>query len=91
MDLAGFRARYGEFRNTPDVLVQLVLDSAALEMTAAVWGTYYDQGQGLLAAHSLTLAPEGVLARLAADPKASTYGQQFADLRLEVTAAMRVF
>lgn len=91
MNLAAFRVQYPEFAKTSDSLVQAMLDAAALELSAPYWGTYYDQGHGLLAAKMLALSPNGQTARLQSDKGTSTYAKQFDDLRIEVTAFDRVF
>jgi len=63
VNLAAFRARYPEFgtgaagTGASDALVTAALADAADTMDAAVWGTRYDQGHGLLTAHILSLAP----------------------------------
>ena len=76
------KARYSEFSELGDSLVDAVLAEAPNECYPRVYGDRYDQAVGLAAAHKLGINP-GSVARL--DPKAvtdtphgtTTYGQEW--------------
>lgn len=80
MDLAGFRARFPEFKNAGDALVTAMLAAAAGETSAADWGTAYDEAQGLLAADKLAKSPFGTNARVEAG-KENTYAKALKEAR----------
>jgi hypothetical protein len=90
LSLQTWRTQYPEFASAPDALVQAYLDRALARIDASVWGTLADQGQGLLAAHTLALAPNGQFARLTSEKGETTYGRQFARLEAQVTIGLRV-
>lgn len=91
MNLAAFRASFPEFRTTSDTLIEATLLRAARKINAEVWGTKADDGQGLLTAHLLSLAPNGQQARSTEKSNATTYWKEYVDLRAAVTAFRRVF
>lgn len=91
MTRATFLAAYPEFSSASDALVDVMLAYAANDLSAAIWEDTYDQAQGLLTAHFLTLAPNGKFSRLAADQGKSTYQGMFLDLQRTVTMGLRVF
>jgi uncharacterized protein DUF4054 len=72
VNLAAFRARFPEFENADDALVQACLDASAAETSAADWGASYDEAHGLLAADKLAKSPFGTNQRLEAG-KETTY------------------
>jgi hypothetical protein len=91
IDLATWRSLFPEFATAPDILVQSRIDQAALRIEPLVWGERSGEGQAFLTAHLLTLAPGGQFARLQSDKGKSTYGTQFDQMVVEVTAlVMRV-
>ena len=81
MNLAAFRSTFPEFQSATDVMVQSRLDQAAARMDLAIWGTRYEEGHGLLAAHLLALSPYGQMARMVSKSGTSTYGDQFRELQ----------
>ena len=62
-----FKSRWSEFAPTPDSLVDAVLAEAFEEVDERVYGAKADHAVGLLAAHKLSVSPQGQQARL--DPK----------------------
>lgn len=84
MLLAAFRTRYPEFSQVPDDLVQAHLDDAALSIDAAIWGARADVGQGLLAAHTLSLSPWGQGVKLSAKDGTTTYGTRYQQMVYDV-------
>ena len=82
-DHASFKARWTEFAPCPDSLVDAAIAEATEEVDARVYGAKADAAVGLLAAHKLSISPQGQQARL--DPKAfgdgehgtTTYGIEF--------------
>lgn len=86
MDVASFRARFPEFRNAPDALVNDAIVRAEISCLADRWGELQDEGVGALAAHLLALSPYGQHARLSADDTRTTYGERYEALRAEVAA-----
>ncbi len=55
IDPATFKIRFPEFSSVADSRVQFFLDDAELEVGEAAWGTLYEKGVFLLAAHLLKL------------------------------------
>lgn len=87
--LADFRTLYPEFQSCSDTLVQAVLDESAIRIDAGIWGTWTDEGHGLLTAHKLALAPNGQMARLDTKTNETTYGMRYDELRMSVPALLR--
>lgn len=59
MDVATFRSYYPEFGDAvafPDPAIQRFLDFGAKQLNAERWADMLDEGLGLFAAHSLTVA-----------------------------------
>lgn len=85
--LATFRAR---FPHAPadDVLLQEVLDAAAVRTPPAVWGTWTREGHGYLAAHTLGMEPSGRDARLQNHDGQTTYGVMRRNLERSIGAAV---
>ena len=52
---ADFKIRYPEFDSIADARVQTFLDEAILEVGEGAWGTLYEKGVFLLAAHMLAI------------------------------------
>jgi hypothetical protein len=91
MTSGAFLAQYPEFAKSSSTLVDAMLAAAASRMSASYWGSYYDQGHGLLTAALLAKAPNGMTARLQSDKATSTYQIEYEKLREEITFADRVF
>lgn len=89
--LSDFRIRFPEFLNVADTLVEAKLAEALHAVNDSVWGDEADTGQGLMAAHLLSVAPGGVQARLASDKAATTYARQYRDMVDRLTCGLRVF
>jgi len=89
-----------------DILVNIMLNAAYLELDTSVWGGYgvstlaggqmgkVDQGQMYLAAHKLAVSPWGQNAKLVVNNRSgyqrTTYGQEFALLQRGVVSGFRV-
>jgi hypothetical protein len=91
MDRPTFLAQYPEFSASDTALVDVMLAAAATQLGQVYWGSYYDQGHGLLTASMLARAPEGQTSRLQSQQGTSTYQVAFEKLRQEITFADRVF
>lgn len=89
MDLATFKTQYPELRSAGDTLLQAFLDAAALEIDLEIWDTLSDQGQGLLAAHNLTMSPWGQAARMQPKDGVTTYGQKYEKMQSMVAVGYR--
>jgi hypothetical protein len=74
LNLATFRARFPEFADADDALVQEKLDEAARRTPAGEWTTVENDAHAYLAAHLLALSPFGRDARLSEKDGSSTYG-----------------
>lgn len=77
--VATFKARWAEFEPTPEATVQAVLNEAARQLDARLFGDRFDDAVGLLAAHKLSISPRGQTGRkekgASTDPLAqTTYG-----------------
>lgn len=68
-----FRARWTEFAPTADAVVQAALNEAARRTDARVFGDRTDDAVGLLAAHNLSISPQGMPARLESKDGETTY------------------
>lgn len=90
LDLAQFRAEYPFFASASDELVAAALSKAAQRIGAA-WGELENQGHGLLTAHILAIAPEGLSARLEDDKTKTTYIGEYLQLRDVVAIGLRTF
>lgn len=91
LSLADFRAKYPEFSTAQDALVTLFLNDAAERLDTFIWGIYLDKGHGLLTAHLLQIAPNGVFSRLDTDKAESTYGAEYQRLLVQVSSCIRTF
>ena len=85
-----FRNRFPEFRTVGELLIQQVLDEAALQVSEAVWGELADAGTLMRAAHLLALSPMGQQARKKNEKDTTTYGMQFRAMQRQVTAGYRL-
>ena len=64
-DITAFRARFPEFQNVVDSIIEANLLAAALEVDPGIWGQKTSEGILLLAAHKLTISPWGQAVRTA--------------------------
>ena len=85
-----FRARFPEFKNATDALIDATLAEAALEIDVEVWADRYDAGHGFLTAHKLALSPFGQTARMVSAQGNTTYQKHFEDGVRQVTNGFRV-
>ncbi len=93
VDVSTMKSKHREFAALDDSVVETALEDALAEIDTKVWGDLADQGQRLLAAHKLAMAPEGAPAGLRAGAGAnqtSVYWSQYDDLRKRVGTAYRV-
>lgn len=90
IDAATFKAEFPVFARTDDVLVEAKLRNAVNRVSECVWGTKYQDGVFYLAAHLLTVEPNGQNARLVAKDGSSTYFEEYTRLQQLVTAGYRL-
>lgn len=85
MDLAGFQARYPEFKRVDPNILTLALAEAAASVSAAVFvGDAYDVAHGLYAADLVHASVYGGSARLEGEePRRSRYRKMFWELYLQ--------
>jgi hypothetical protein len=57
---ASFKARFEEFAEAGDALIDGCLDDARAQLGETIWGSLYDQAVSLRAAHMLALSPFGL-------------------------------
>lgn len=75
--LTPFRARFPEFDQVPDGMVNAALDDAVALTDATVWlPAHYEHAVRLEAAHQLALSPYGLTAKLSAKDGTTTYKQK---------------
>lgn len=70
---AQFKTRWTEFAETSDELVQETLDEAYLRTDSRLFGARTDKAAGLLAAHLLSISPQGQQARLESKDGSTNY------------------
>lgn len=93
---ADFKLSFPEFAGViggvavDDAYIQVWLDRAARHISPTVWRAKYDDGVLFLAAHWMTVSPQGQGAKLNNADGTSTYGKQYDRLKLEVTGGYRV-
>ncbi len=80
MNTAEFRARFPEFDNVDDCLIERHVADAVAELDQGHLGKLYDACVCYLAAHRLTLSPLGQAARLAPKDGVTTYLTHYRDL-----------
>ena len=81
MDLSSFRERRPAFAHAATVGVRAALNGAGAPMSARAWGGLYEAALMWLAAHILSLGPNGHGARNEANPSTgTTYKTQYDDL-----------
>jgi hypothetical protein len=90
VNLAGFRARFPEFKTALDPLVQSVLDAAALETNVEELGNAFDEAHGLLAAHKLAISPFGQSARMVNKDGMTTYESERKAVMTRAIVTLRV-
>ena len=83
-----FKNEYPQFRQTDEALVSAKL-AAAGRRIGALWADRADDGQGLLAAHLLSIAPGGENARLQKDMGKTIYQDEYEQMKLEITFGFR--
>jgi len=64
LDLAAFRAIYGEFKAQTDIAVQSALDFAEARTDASIFGDFTNEAHGALAADILASRPAGREAKM---------------------------
>lgn len=90
LDAASFLAEYPEFSNVGTAQIEAALVHGSRKVNE-LWGDEADHGQGLWAAHVLSLSPSGQMSRLAAEKDTSTYSKAYEEAAWRVTAGDRVF
>jgi hypothetical protein len=76
---------FPEFERTEDQLCLQKINAATARTAAAVWGDKVNDGIMWLAAHLLSMSPEGEQSRLKAENRATTYERTLNMMRREVT------
>lgn len=79
---------FPEFREADADLLSSRLGAAIRRVDALVWGSMWQDGVLMLAAHLLAISPYGMNARLSAKDGSSTYLAEYERMRLEVTAGV---
>ena len=88
---AQIRARFPEFTNAPDSLLQATIDGVTPEFDPKVWGAYLQEGMYWLVAHKLTLSPFGQQARISSKVgNTTTYQQEYMRLLSVVATGVLV-
>ena len=88
-----FWTRFPEYSNTSQELVEGALAEAGRGISTEVYGTRFDDAQGLRAAHILWSSPFGTTTRLDGDKDPETrsrYWELFTAIRNEVAPRMMV-
>jgi len=80
-----FRVMFPEFRGTAYSLTLQMLTAAESRTAAKVWGKQRELGIMYLAAHLLSVAPEGQLARLKKENRVTTYQLELERMRAAIT------
>lgn len=91
INLSQFRAKFPEFVSAPDAFVQVFLDTASKRIDLETWGTWENEGHGLLTAHLLVTAPNGQFSRLQSEKGESVYGREYTKLQAGSASCIRVF
>jgi hypothetical protein len=73
LDLAGFRARFLEFKSVSDARIQTALNDAWVRTNPAVFGDTTDEAHAQLAADLLTSSPSGAETRMKDEPSKTVY------------------
>lgn len=85
VSVSRFKKSFPEFRNTATELCEQKLASATLRIAERIWGDRTSEGIMYLAAHLLSMAPEGEQARLKSENRATVYERVWKDMKREVT------
>ena len=91
--VSSFLERFPEFTNVNadyPTLIQIVIDEAALQVSATVWGAKRDLGIKYLTAHLLACSPFGEPARLSPGNGETTYLKQFEMLKKQAASGFRI-
>ena len=88
--LSDFRARYPEFENASDTLVNQALDDAMLEVNEDIFADAAQAAGHCYAAKILAISPFGLQARLAAGDGESTYSKRWLRLARAYCGGPRV-
>ena len=87
-----FLERFPEFRSAGDLLIGLVLDEAAGEVSEETFGSQTQAAIGHLAAHKLVISPYGVSLRLDGNGKELPTNQYLAEFqRIRRMVVVRTF
>lgn len=84
IDAATFKGEFPIFARTDDALVATKLAHAANRIDQRVWGSKYQDGVFYLAAHLLSVEPNGQNARLTSKEGSSTYFEEYTRLQMIV-------
>lgn len=72
MNLDAFLARFPEFSETAQPLIEACLAETLVQFNVDVWGKNLDAGHGYLTAHVLSTSPSGQAGRLVTQKDGST-------------------
>lgn len=89
VDTATFKAKFPEFENAPDAVVDAFITDAVVLCPDDVWGDFTDMGVELHTARSLALSPMGRGMELGSDGM-TVYDGRLAELRRIVSIGGRV-
>ncbi len=87
---ASFLARYAEFANAEDALVDVLLEEATQRTPERIWGRHTDAGIRYLAAHLMACSPFAAELKLVARDGSSTYSRERTSLEGIVGSGFRV-
>lgn len=90
LTLANFRARYPEFENASNELVEQALDDAMLEVNEAIFADAAQAAGYCYAAKILAISPFGMQARLSSGDGESTYSKRWSQLARAYCGGPRV-
>lgn len=85
VSVSRFLKAYPEFKRTEAELVEQNLTAAEGRIATAVWGDLATDGIMVLAAHLLSMSPEGEQARLKKENRATVYERTWVAMKREVT------
>lgn len=88
MNAARFLQDYPEFKNTAVELIDKKIQSATKRINATVWADLTNDGIMVLAAHLLSVAPEGEQSRLKKENRVTTYQLEWERMKREVTLGL---
>ena len=90
VDKTTLRARFPEFTNTPDSLVDASIADAKLMVDSVYYGTRYDMAVTYYAAHLIAVNPLGEMARLDKKADTTTYWLLFESVKRATGTGFRV-